>query len=162
MAGANAPEQVGSCRWEKHHMSPRGVTREHAAASSGWRIVALLACGYVAMTLLVALMPSRSTDMGRASPAVAAGAGTWRTENCIACHAIYGLGGHIGPDLTNTVSRLGAEGVAAKVLAGGGTMPPFALSDDEVAELIAWLSYIGETGVYPLPRHFSPGYGDIR
>ena len=143
-------------------MSPRGVTREHAAASSGWRIVALLACGYVAMTLLVVLLPSGSTQMGRASPAVAAGAETWRSENCIACHAIYGLGGHIGPDLTNTVSRLGADGVAAMVAAGVGAMPAFALTQEAVAELIAWLSYIDGTGVYPLPRHFSPGYGDTR
>ncbi len=76
-------------------MSPRGDTHEHAAASSGWRTVALLGCGYVAMTVLVALLPSGSTEMGRASPAVAAGAGVWRSANCIACHSIYGLGGPI-------------------------------------------------------------------
>ncbi len=143
-------------------MSPRGVTHEHAVTSSGWRIVVLLGCSYVVMTLLVALLPSRSTEMGRASPAVTAGAEAWRSENCIACHSIYGLGGHIGPDLTNTVSRLGAEGVAAKVYAGGGAMPPFPLPQEAAANLVAWLSYIDASGVYPLPRHFSPGYGDTR
>ncbi len=143
-------------------MRSRGAAHDHAATSSGWRIVVLLGCGYVVMTLLVALLPSRSTDMGRASPAVAAGAEVWRSENCIACHAIYGLGGHIGPDLTNTVSRLSPDGVAAKVAGGGARMPPFALADEAAANLIAWLSYIDATGVYPLPRHFSPGYGDTR
>lgn len=143
-------------------MSPRGVTHEHAVTSSGWRIVVLLGCSYVVMTLLVALLPSRSTQMSRPSPAVATGVEAWRSENCIACHSIYGLGGHIGPDLTNTISRLGAEGVAAKIYAGGGAMPPFALLEEATANLVAWLSYIDETGVYPLPRHFSPGYGDIR
>jgi len=138
------------------------AAKDHPATSSGWRIVVLLGCGYVVMTLLVALLPSRSTEMGRASPAVAAGAEVWRSENCIACHAIYGLGGHIGADLTNTISRLGADGVAAKISAGGGAMPPFALPEETVANLIAWLAYIDATGVYPLPRHFSPGYGDIR
>ena len=143
-------------------MPPAGDTLEHAPASSGWRIVVLLSCGYLAMALLVALLPSRSTEIGPASPAVAAGAELWRSENCIACHAIYGLGGHIGPDLTNTVSRLGAEGVSAKITAGGRRMPGFAFSPEAAANLIAWLSYIDASGVYPLPRHFSPGYGDTR
>ncbi len=143
-------------------MPPRDTAHGHAATPRVWRIVVLLGCGYVAMTLLVALLPSRSTEMGPASPAVTAGAEVWRSENCIACHAIYGLGGHIGPDLTNTVARLGAQGVAAKVAAGGGAMPAIALPEQAAANLIAWLSYIDATGVYPLPRHFSPGYGEIR
>ncbi len=148
-------------------MPPAGDTREHAArdhaaTSSGWRTVALLSCGYVAITLLVALLPSRSTEIGSAPPAVAAGAAVWRSENCLACHAIYGLGGHIGPDLTNAISRLGAEGVTAKINAGGNRMPRFAFSPEAAANLIAWLSYIDASGVYPLPRHFSPGYGDTR
>ncbi|MFQ5564781.1 MAG: c-type cytochrome [Paracoccaceae bacterium] len=133
-----------------------------AATSSVWQNVVLLGCGYVAMALLVALLPSRSTDMGRAGPAVAAGAEVWRSENCIACHAIYGLGGHIGPDLTNTVSRLGPDGVATKVAGGGRAMPAIVLDEEAAASLIAWLSYIDATGVYPLPRHFAPGYGDTR
>jgi nitric oxide reductase subunit C len=143
-------------------MRSRDAAHDHAATPSAWRIVVLLGCGYVAMTLLVALLPSRSTEMGRASPAVAAGAEVWRSENCIACHAIYGLGGHLGPDLTNTIARLGAAGAAAKVAAGGGRMPRFALTQEAAANLIAWLAYIDATGVYPLPRHFSPGYGDTR
>lgn len=143
-------------------MRSRDATRDHAATYSAWRTVALLGCGYVAMTLLVALLPSRSTDTGAASPAVAAGAEVWRSENCLACHSIYGLGGHLGPDLTNTISRLGADGVAAKVSAGGGRMPRFVLGQEAAANLIAWLSHIDATGVYPLPRHFSPGYGDTR
>ncbi len=143
-------------------MPSRDAAHDHAATSSGWRIVVLLGCGYVAMTLLVALLPSRSTEASPTSPAVTAGAEVWRSENCIACHAIYGLGGHIGPDLTNTVSRLGAEGVATKIYTGGGAMPPFPLPQEAAANLIAWLAYIDATGVYPLPRHFSPGYGDTR
>ena len=143
-------------------MPSRDAAHDHAATPSAWRIVVWLGCGYVAMTLLVALLPSRSTGIGPASPAVAAGAKVWRSENCLACHAIYGLGGHLGPDLTNTVSRLGADGVAAKVAAGGARMPPFALGQEAAANLVAWLAYIDVTGVYPLPRHFSPGYGDTR
>lgn len=143
-------------------MSRISAIRESATMSRGLRTVALLACGYVAMTLLVALLPSRSTGLGPPSPAVAAGAGVWRAANCIGCHSIYGLGGHIGPDLTNAISRLGAAGVTGALYGGGARMPRFDLSDDSTANLVAWLSYIDGTGVYPLPRHFSPGYGVIR
>jgi nitric oxide reductase subunit C len=143
-------------------MSRSSAIREHSASSSGWRTVLLLGCGYLAMTLLVAILPSRSTALGPASPAVAAGADVWRAANCIGCHAIYGLGGHIGPDLTNAISRLGAEGVTGALDAGGTRMPRFAFSPKAAANLVAWLSYIDQTGVYPLPQHFAPGYGDIR
>jgi nitric oxide reductase subunit C len=143
-------------------MSRISAILAHAATSGAWCTVTLLGCGYVAVTLLVALLPSRSTVMGPASPAVTAGAEVWRAANCIGCHAIYGLGGHIGPDLTNSISRLGADGVTGMVYAGGARMPRFDFSDDAAANLVAWLTYIDETGVYPLPRHFSPGYGDIR
>ena len=100
--------------------------------------------------------------MGPASPAVTAGAEVWRAANCIGCHSIYGLGGHISPDLTNSISRLGAGGVVGALYTGGGKMPRFGFADDAAANLVAWLSYIDETGVYPLPQHFSPGYGDIK
>ena len=107
-------------------------------------------------------LPARRRQPGAASAAGAGGAGVWRSETGRACHSIYGLGGNLGPDLTNTLSRLGADGVAAKVSAGGGRMPRFVLGQEAAANLIAWLSHIDATGVYPLPRHFSPGYGDTR
>lgn len=126
------------------------------------RTVAALSCGFVATALLVALLPSNSTHSSGGGSAVAAGAGVWRAAQCIACHSVYGLGGHIGPDLTNAISRLGADGVAAKVAGGGRIMPAFAFSPEQTANLVAWLSYVDETGVYPLPRHFTPGFGDLR
>jgi nitric oxide reductase subunit C len=132
------------------------------AMVSGLAAILLLGFGYLAMTLLVALSPSRSTAVSTADPTVAAGAEVWRASGCISCHSIYGLGGHIGPDLTGAVSRLGADGVAARVAMGGDRMPSFTLPDEEMTRLLAWLAYLDKTGRYPLPAHFSPGYGDIR
>lgn len=122
----------------------------------------LLGCAYVVMAALVAGLPSRSAKIDGASSAVAAGAEVWRSANCTACHSIYGLGGHIGPDLTNAITRLGDEGVARKIAAGGRAMPTFPLTEEQSASLVAWLSDIDATGVYPLPQLFSPGFGDIR
>ena len=31
--------------------------------------------------------------------------------NCISCHQLYGLGGYLGPDLTNVISEKGAHDV---------------------------------------------------
>jgi len=142
-------------------MPPRGAASIHAATLSNWRIIVLLGCGYIIMVLLVTLLPSRSAKIESTSPTVAAGAEVWRSANCTACHSIYGLGGHIGSDLTNAISRLGKDGVTGMIYAGGPRMPRFEFSQEETANLVAWLSYIDETGGYPLPRHFTPGYGDI-
>ncbi|MBK8923798.1 MAG: cytochrome c [Saprospirales bacterium] len=49
-------------------------------------------------------------------------------NNCVSCHALVGLGGHIGPDLTNAFSRRG-EGYIRYVLNNGSQkMPAFRLS----------------------------------
>ncbi len=133
-----------------------------AVTTKAWFVIPVLGCGYVMMTFLVATLPSGSTAITPAAPELAEGVEIWRSAGCIACHSIYGLGGHVGPDLTNAVSRLNEEAVAAKILAGSDKMPRFVLSDDTTAKLVAWLSYIDHTGVYPLPGRLSPGYGDLR
>ena len=36
-----------------------------------------------------------------------AGMNMWQNKNCQSCHQLYGLGGYMGPDLTNTASEKG-------------------------------------------------------
>jgi nitric oxide reductase subunit C len=38
------------------------------------------------------------------SDEAAEGRQIFRDKNCIACHQLYGLGGYMGPDLTNVIS----------------------------------------------------------
>jgi nitric oxide reductase subunit C len=76
--------------------------------------------------------------------------------NCISCHQIYGLGGYMGPDLTNVASAEGkGEGFINGLLKyGTNRMPDFHLNDNEIKDLTAYLSYIDKTGKSPV-RDFS-------
>ena len=71
----------------------------------------------------------------------------WQTNNCIACHQLYGLGGYLGPDLTNIISdkRRGKEYAAAFIRSGGTTMPNFHLTDEQVNAVLAYLTYVDAT-----------------
>ena len=73
----------------------------------------------------------------------------FQAYNCIACHQFYGLGGYMGPDLTNVMSKRGEAYSRAFITAGTATMPNLGLSTDEVNGLLAYLSFVDETGTYP-------------
>lgn len=88
-----------------------------------------------------------------------AGLDLWRRENCMACHAVYGLGGHIGPDLTNVYRRRGREYITAVLQQGAGAMPDLGLDRSEVDALAKYLQHIDGLGQYPLPKLVSPPFG---
>lgn len=79
--------------------------------------------------------------------------------NCTACHQIYGLGGYMGPDLTNVMSRQGVGEIYVRAFLQGGTqrMPNFHLSEEEMRCLVAYLRYTDQTGVSPV-RKFKINY----
>ena len=72
--------------------------------------------------------------------------------NCIACHQIYGLGGYMGPDLTNSLSKsTNGEAIARAYLqAGTKKMPDFKLHNEEIDALIAFLKYLDQASTYPI------------
>jgi len=73
----------------------------------------------------------------------------FQDNNCIACHQFYGLGGYMGPDLTNVISNRG-EAVSRALIANGTVrMPNFNLSTEETDALIAYLGFVDKTGTYP-------------
>lgn len=79
-----------------------------------------------------------------------AGKLVFQKYNCISCHQIYGLGGYMGPDLTNVISGKGPEFVNGLLSYGTARMPDFNLSKQEISELIAYLNYIDKTGISPI------------
>ena len=86
---------------------------------------------------------------------VKAGQQLFQEKNCTACHQLYGLGGYMGPDLTNIISAAGKGSLYAAVFIKNGTgkMPNFHLTDEEVDDLVAFLKYVDVAGRYPSRNH---------
>lgn len=78
----------------------------------------------------------------------------WQQYNCTGCHQVYGLGGYLGPDLTNTYSRKGPAYIKAFLAGGTVTMPNFRLSEEEMEALVAYLQNIDASGTAD-PRSFT-------
>jgi len=76
----------------------------------------------------------------------------FQKRNCIACHQLYGLGGFMGPDLTNVISANGKGPVYVKQFLENGTtrMPNYHLTPLEIETLVAFLTYTDKTGVSPV------------
>ncbi len=81
-----------------------------------------------------------------------AGEKLWQDNNCTACHQLYGLGGYLGPDLTNVASVAYKNETYLKAFLDGGigAMPEFEFSAQEKDALIAFLRHVDSTGYYPL------------
>lgn len=86
-----------------------------------------------------------------------AGKLVWQQYNCNACHQVYGLGGYLGPDLTNVYSLRGQEYIKAFLKTGTGAMPQFYLRDDETQSLISFLKDIDASGNAD-PKTFTLNY----
>ncbi len=89
------------------------------------------------------------------------GKDVFQKYNCISCHQILGLGGYMGPDLTNVVSETnkGENYARAFILSGTNKMPNFNMEKEEIDALIAYLKYIGNSVDYPLNNSSSTWYG---
>lgn len=77
-----------------------------------------------------------------------AGWKTWQAKNCQACHQVYGLGGYLGPDLTNVAGDTTKNDIYFRVFIkyGTGRMPNFHLNDSEINNLISFLHWINNSG----------------
>ncbi len=75
----------------------------------------------------------------------------WQNNNCWSCHQVYGLGGYLGPDLTNVYSARykGENYIKAFLNSGLKQMPKFNFSEDEKDALVTYLKFIDSTGYYP-------------
>lgn len=93
------------------------------------------------------------------STSAKAGKLLFQEHNCTACHQLYGLGGYMGPDLTNVISsREKGETYAGSVIKYGTfRMPDFHLSVAEVNALVSYLKYVDKTGRSPV-RNFAIHY----
>jgi nitric oxide reductase subunit C len=81
--------------------------------------------------------------------------------NCISCHQIYGLGGYMGPDLTNVYSNSGEDIIKHFLKNGSRKMPDFFLNEEQITALTAYLEFIDKSGVYPVTDFEITPYGTV-
>lgn len=86
----------------------------------------------------------------------------WQEYNCTACHQLYGLGGYMGPDLTNEIRLKGKEYPRAILMSGLGKMPYFHLNKEQVDDLIEYLVCLNKSGEYPLKKPGLTPWGNIQ
>lgn len=115
--------------------------------------------GMLSMLIIAFLIYSVSiycmqiTEKNPASNAAQKGKLIWQEKNCIACHQLYGLGGHLGPDLTHTAGEKPEAYIKTFLKTGTKVMPDFKLQEQEIDALIEFLKYTDQTG-YAHPRSF--------
>ncbi len=75
----------------------------------------------------------------------------WQNNNCWSCHQLYGLGGYLGPDLTNIYSTQNKGPLYIKSFLNSGikAMPKFNFSEQEKEALVSFLQQVDSTGFYP-------------
>ncbi|HRP88791.1 MAG TPA: cytochrome c [Edaphocola sp.] len=95
----------------------------------------------------VHLYQSSCEGISTASPLAQQGKMIWQQKNCVSCHQFYGLGGHLGPDLTNVSSKREPEYIKAFLKSGTVVMPDFQLSNSEIEALMAFFKYTDSTGI---------------
>ncbi|PHR13153.1 MAG: nitric-oxide reductase [Aequorivita sp.] len=85
------------------------------------------------------------------SPMAIKGQQLFQNNRCWSCHQLYGLGGYLGPDLTNIYSVEGKGPVYIKAFLNSGvkSMPQFNFSEEEKDALVEYMKKVDETGIYP-------------
>lgn len=132
------------------------IENAHAARQVKWKIIGLC-IGFLIMFVVSVMLPGRTLPLKEQNALVMAGWAEWRHHNCVVCHSLYGLGGHIGPDLTDVAERRDQSFIGLKIKYGGVGMPAFAAADGPA--IMAYLAYIGSSGNYPPRKWPAPGYG---
>ena len=88
---------------------------------------------------------------------VAEGRLVWQKHNCHTCHQLYGLGGYLGPDLTNVYSRSSNNEhyIRGIVKSGVKQMPAFEISKEEMNALLQFLKNVDQSGTSN-PQDYQP------
>lgn len=90
--------------------------------------------------------PNAGAEKSKVSSAEEQGKMLWQQKNCTSCHQLYGLGGHLGPDLTNVSSLRSPEYIEAFLRSGTNVMPNYNLNDSEIEALKAFLKAVDASG----------------
>lgn len=110
---------------------------------------AILSLAFLAFSFSIYLKPAlEDSSLRLEAHRVSEGRLVWQKYNCQSCHQLYGLGGYLGPDLTNVYSSQGKgeRWVRAILKTGVAQMPAFSIPEEETALLIAFLRAADASG----------------
>lgn len=112
----------------------------------------LLSCFFIYTIIVYTVGTQEDKGIRYITSSAIAGKYLFQKYNCSSCHQIYGLGGYMGPDLTNVISRYeqNKEFVNAMLQNGSQRMPNFHLKEDEINSIVSYLKYIDKTGISPV------------
>lgn len=119
-------------------------------------IFVVLCTAFLIYSFTIYLVPSNKIgDESYNGEAASEGRLIWQKYNCQSCHQLYGLGGYLGPDLTNVYSAKGKGQIFIKAIVRSGTaqMPAFYLNPEEEENLLHFLRSTDASGVAD-PRNF--------
>lgn len=82
-----------------------------------------------------------------------------QSMQCRNCHAIDGIGGQRGPELTSVGTRLTKDQLVRQVIQGGGNMPAYGknLSPAQVDAVVAYMVSLRPPGIPPARDSSQPG-----
>lgn len=118
---------------------------------------------FIGMTIDSHLRFGALTNADQITPEVSAGKDVWHRKNCINCHTLLGEGAYFAPDLTKITQQRGEPYLTAFLKNPAQfyseqqhrrLMPNPNLSDEEIAQVIAfldWVSNIDNQGWPPRP-----------
>lgn len=109
----------------------------------------LLCSAFLVFSFSIYLRPLKIQNFeGVKNKQAAEGRLVWQKYNCQSCHQLYGLGGYLGPDLTNEYSKFAGNHNILKAFIRGGfkQMPSYSLSIEEEDLLIEFLKSTDASG----------------
>lgn len=124
--------------------------------------VLVIASLLVSLLVFMTTGPKEKTQGTQFNTKALLGKKVWQDNQCGSCHAIYGLGGHLGPDLTNVSGRRGEHYIQWILQSGKNKMPAFSFNKDEIGGLLAYFETLQQSGVYPLPTLWHNAYGQAQ
>lgn len=99
----------------------------------------------------------KQTHEENLTPQVINGKKLWESNNCMGCHTILGEGAYYAPELTKVVERRGENYIKAALISKypwaprGRKMVAYGFSDQEAEDLIAFLTWVGNTDLNGFP-----------
>lgn len=151
----------GPC-FERVSIKFRNICRPHAGIVINNRsLFAALCAVFAVYSGYVYTRGTEAPHVPAMSEQARRGQALYQRYNCTACHQFYGLGGYMGPDLTNVISKNGETYARAFIASGTVRMPDFDLSEEQVDDLVAYLAFVDRTGTYPAETYDVEWYGTV-